>query len=381
MADRKARTAARRAKKAAQRKKKAASSGSDDLRFWYRVFGDAIRFASATLASPGDVALWLTTGRLVDGQSVLEGFVARTDLSEKQKQVVRGWKDLRVGLFEKLTQRGKSMVLRDLVTWESLSVRTTAAEGLGAFAQDPVAATIVVPLPSGWMLGGIPQRLRPRLPQSELYTTVFRVAHREARRVCAAHPEVLARMLADEHRAFVEEYGGPMFVCAGNAIVERLTPLQDRLGDDPIDGLVPIRGLALSREILEAPEVGVLHDPEWGIVLEPGLQGFLDAVRAGDTVRVEAWMRDGRIGPAPFRLAAAVAPDALDRVLSEVRDQEDFRWPTHGDALLRALKPTWYPPLPGILPLPAPVVEGYDPSLPVPADGVGMTAIMASPDV
>jgi hypothetical protein len=98
-----------------------------------------------------------------------------------------------------------------------------------------------------------------------------------------------------------------------------------------------------------ARTVGIIYDdldgllvlPEFGRVQAtfsyPALATDPDHART-----LRGYLSDASITPAPLRRLATAHPETADEVFGKVLGRAEFRWPTHGETLLREYKPTYF---------------------------------------
>src|SRR5215208_2240050 len=122
--------------------------------------------------------------RLVDGRTVVELFVEKhPELSEEERTLLLGWRDVVEGLFEVERRDGDGVVATNLI--DDLTYRLRSNVGPAIFDRTPPGsfiATRIVPLGDEWMLSGS-SSLYPAAARDEIYRVAAQASLRSARRV------------------------------------------------------------------------------------------------------------------------------------------------------------------------------------------------------
>ncbi|MCA9492543.1 MAG: hypothetical protein KC621_21565, partial [Myxococcales bacterium] len=183
-------------------------------------------------------------------------------------------------------------------------------------------------------------------------------------------PDVVAKMLAREHEAFVGLFGASHVLLGPDGLVEALQQLALAMPREAVDGFVPASAMGVDAN---PEEVGLIHDLRYGLVLQPGLRGFLEGIEAGNAITADGWLKDRTVGPPVLDLAEALFPGRLDALLTEALG-EDVVWSRDRDALVARHKAPWVRPYPHLTPIPEEVAEAWNGD--VPADGLGMNRLL-----
>lgn len=353
-------------RKSRQGRREARNTGSGP-EHWDRRFGQAVRFAMAHLQADEDVVAYLARGRLPSGVRVLKAFLDELEPDPAEERVLRGWTALQATLLECLENRGTTLLLRDLVTGVEHTARVANPAAVLAFERVPYGAGILLPTPDGPVIGGEIRGVRENAGRREVLAVAANLCRQQPILGQRAHPEALATMLAQEHAAFVERFGGAYVEVEPGGLSDALEKLAT-YEPSAVDGLVVVSSLQIPD--VDGP-VGMLHDERHGLLFLSGLGSLLDDPSNVD--RVGNLWHDPRVCPAVFDLLASRSPDVLDATLSSVFGRT-VRWSSDRDALVQQMKPRWRRPRPHIVPMPEDVAAAFDPR--TPPDGTGMLALL-----
>lgn len=331
-------------------------------------FASAFRDACNQRASGKDdprnvVDRFVLEHELPDGFTVVDHFVkARATLTETEKQVLLGWRDVVEGIFEVERHDGEALIAINLIDEMTYRIRSTM--GSAIFADLPHGALVLtrlVPVADEWLFSGATNVL----PVSER-ATVLRAAATIAMRHPALvfrNPEKLARAWDLQRRdrdRFIEHFGSDLVVVAGRDLASRLQDYRGHCTRDAGAGDPPGSAPAVAADLHEAATVGMIYDEIDGLDLCANF-GLVDAAFADPSLIVEpvyrhavlGYLEDDRILPLPLRRLAARDPNRASRLFQTLLEQPHFRWDQDGETLLRERKPQYFntPRLPKITPL------------------------------
>lgn len=369
--DKRARKAEKRRKKLEQR-----AEGRRAVRpaeHWDSIFGAAVRFAYHHLSdrSGGDVVAFLARGRLQNGTRVLKAFLdASPHLDEQEVSTVRSWTALQPRLYERLELRGTVAVLRDLITWETVTAAAVSQTPLQALQDVRFAVGVILPTADGPVVGGELRGVREDATEQEVLAVAANLARRHWRLCQRAHPDVLGEMLRIEREAFETTFGDTWIEVEANELPSRLQTLSEAMPDVTVEGFVPQASMDLRGE---DGRLHVLHDLRHGLVLQDRLDELLEAVRGQKASLVDVWLRDSSVSPAVFDAVHERHGADLDAVLSQLTGTSTS-WPAERERLVQTHKPAFVRPIPHLFPVPEPVARAW--SGQVPMDGLGMNALL-----
>jgi hypothetical protein len=316
--------------------------------------------------------------RLPDGRTVVETFVAEhPDLSEEERSMLLGWRDVVEGLFEVKRRHGVAILLHNLV--DDLEYRAHANVGPAIFSQMPRGSFLVarlIPIGDEWLLSGASTVL-PAQGRPEVYQMAVELSTRFPEMVFR-NPEKLARaweLQREERQCFIDFFGADLVVLPGHEVEERMRAYhryrayeaRDAEGKTVLERAQEVHGMtppeidvSLPPEFATAETVGIIYDEVEGLNLyiDFGLleETFANPALAADRTHREAvlWhLRDASGSPLPLRRLAARAPERASQVFQRVLKNRDFSWERDGEALLRRYKAEFFaqPLLPSVMPV------------------------------
>jgi hypothetical protein len=317
--------------------------------------------------------------RLPDGQTVVERFVAaRQDLSDEERAMLLGWRDVVEGIFEVRRRDGEALIVDNLV--DELSYRVHSNMGPAVFSRMPRRSFLVtrlVPIGDEWLLSGATSVL-PAASSAEAHRTAAEIAVRHPA-LAFRDPERLAKgweLQREDRRWFVAFFGSDLVVCAGSELADRMRAYgefrmreaRDAEGKSAADRARQRSGVtpatpdlgALPAALCEADTVGVIYDEVEGLnyFANFGLvqAAFADPELAADREHRRAvlgYLKEPSISPLPLRRLAEPDAARASRVFQQVLRRPGFSWERDGEALLRRYKASWFqrPVVPSVVPI------------------------------
>jgi hypothetical protein len=323
--------------------------------------------------------------RLPDGRTVVERFVAaRPDLSNEERAMLLGWRDVVEGIFEVQRRDGEALLTVNLV--DELPYRVRSNMGPAVFSRMPRRSfllTRLVPIGDKWLLSGA-ARVVPAASSAEAHRTAAELAVRHPA-LALRDPERVARaweLQREDRRWFVAFFGSDLVVCAGSELAGRMRAYgefrmreaRDAEGTSAADRAQQRYGVtpatpdfgALPADLCDADTVGVIYDEveglnyfaNFGLVqaafADPELAAYREHRRA-----VLGYLKEPSISPLPLRRLAEPDPERASRVFRQVLRRPGFSWERDGEALLRRNKASWFqrPAVPSVVPV-GPVPAG-----------------------
>ncbi len=163
--------------------------------------------------------------RLPDGRTVVERFVAaRPDLSDEERAMLLGWRDVVEGIFEVQRRDGEALVTVNLV--DELPYRVRSNLGPAVFSRMPRRSFLVtrlVPIGDEWLLSGATSVL-PAASSAEARRVAAEIAVRHPA-LAFRDPERLARgweLQREDRRYFVAFFGSDLVVLSGSELAGRM---------------------------------------------------------------------------------------------------------------------------------------------------------------
>lgn len=367
---------------------------SGDLKAALVAYGEARRFArhldrALDRYLPGGVAAddaelanavdrFLLQYELPDGKTVVELFVEEhLDLTDEERTLLLGWRDVVEGIFQIDRREGQALVLTNLV--DDLTYRARSNRGPAAIQTMRVGSFLItrlVPIEEEWLLSGI-SSIYPAAYRDDIYRAAANLALQNPALVFR-NPEKLEQawtLQREERRSFVDFFGTDLVVLPGSGIEERMRAymrfrthdVRDENGKSAADRGRELYGaeppeidFRLPAEMTEAETVGVLYDAVEGMLFLRNF-GLLEAAFADPELASRGRHREAMFGhlkdpalsPLPFRRLAERDPERASRLFALLLKRPNFSWDRDSDALFRQYKPDYFarPPLPGVAPL------------------------------
>ena len=292
-------------------------------------------------------------------------------LSERDREILLGWKEPVLGVFEVQERRPDHLVCENLVDELCYCVRSNM--GASFLDQVPVGSLSMgrlVPLDEGWLLSGDQAFVSPEAGvRDALLETAAQLAHGQPG-LLFRNPALLERaweIQRKDYARFVAHFGSDEVVLSGAELqaamdgllaanVERVAAEEGLTVEEMAaqDGVAPARSMVLPDALLASEDVGVLHDETWSLGFYDHYSLFRAAFADGgagaeDEEAAEVvfgYLESPTIDPLPFLRVAGEDPAAASWVLGRLLDRPDFDWARDGEDLLRAYKGSWYPPRP-----------------------------------
>jgi hypothetical protein len=292
---------------------------------------------------------FIFTHRSADGKTVIDRFVAtRPDLPPAERDMLLGWRDSVMGIFEVRHKHEGSLTLLNLL--DDLEYRTYSNMGLAAFRSVPVRGfllTRLVPIAGVWLVSGLlsayPESSSGMIAEIAIDLAVNQPA------LVFRNPEKIEqgwRMMRRDRADFIDYFGGDEVVLPPAEAEERMDAhLRRRPGFKLPEGLFGFDTVGIIFDDVDGlnfyPDYGLLQD----LFTDPAL-----AVSKEHTDVLRAYLREKSIQPLPLLRLAAAYPDTVDAVYKKILRQRNFTWAEHGEALLRKRKAWYYErqPRPGV---------------------------------
>ncbi|NMO56717.1 hypothetical protein HH310_36785 [Actinoplanes sp. TBRC 11911] len=299
---------------------------------------------------------------LANGRTVVEQFVAANpQLTEPEREMVLGWRDVVQGPFQVLRRDGPALLVRSLV--DELTYRVRSNMGPGIFRRTPRGWFIIarlVAVGDEWMLSG-PLSVLPAAERDFAYELAMDLAVRMPE-AAFRNPAKLAlawEQQRTERDRFIRFFGDDVVVIAGENVQDRMDDFvafcrAEILGRPEPDGP---GAPAIPLDILESETVGLIYDEtdglgfyaEFGLVeqafTDPGL---LRRRRWREQTRV--YLHDDTVEPMVLRRLAERDPQKASVVFRRLLKWPRFEWSRDGVEMLRELKQDYYaqPPWPRV---------------------------------
>ncbi len=307
--------------------------------------------------------------RLPDGRAVVERFVAqrRPQLSDDEREMVLGWRDVVEGCFEVRQNAGDTVELHNLL--DDLVYRVYSNMGREALARlrpGMFAICRIVPVhpaTDAWLISGtiaaFPKSARRQIAQTALQQIT-------------AHPQLLRRNPAllrraweiqAEHRAeFIAQVGSDLVVLPPHEAQETMREHYrrwQRKAAAKLEGKAAKRAMTagpapeelgqLPDELLDADSVALIYDEIEGLNFFRDF-GRLDALFADPTLardrttlaRLHEYLDDESVSPLAIRRLVQRHPEGADPVFRSLLRKPGFCWSRDGEKLLRRNKKPFF---------------------------------------
>jgi hypothetical protein len=314
--------------------------------------------------------------RLSDGRTVVERFVEqrRPRLSDDDRVMVLGWRDVIDGCFEVRRLDGDAVELHNLL--DDLVYRVYSNVGRTAFAKLRKGMFVlcrivpVHPKTDAWLVSGH-LAVFPKSARHEIASAA--VAQ------LTAHPELLRRnparfqeawdAQAEQRAEFIAQVGSDLVILPPHEAQESLREHYRRVRDKAmakLDGKAAKRAKAsptpedlgsLSEDMLAADTIAVIYDEVEGLNLYQDF-GSLDALFADPALardrahlrQLRDWLHGQSVSPLAIRRLVQRHPEGADLVFRALLRKPGFSWSRDGEDLLRRHKKSFLDrePLPSI---------------------------------
>lgn len=309
------------------------------------------------------------------GRTVVETFVsAHPELTEADRQMLLGWRDVVEGVFEIRERDGEAIIAVNLI--DELTYRVHSNAGPVALApMKPGCFMIarIVPIGTGWMLSGTQQILDASQRAGVLQVAAELAAKNP--RLVFRNPGKVAQgwELARKQRAmFIEFFGSDLIVVPGPEVASRMNgfltwytrrvleeadPAASRVDDD-VAARTP--AFSVPGELASAPTVALAYDETEGLVFLGNFalvrEAFEDPGLAANPEHRQAvlgYLKADSISALPFRRLAGADTGRASQLFQHLLKKPGFSWERDAEALLRKHKPRDFEaePLPPVTPL------------------------------
>jgi hypothetical protein len=292
---------------------------------------------------------------LPSGTTVVEEFVAaHPELTDAEKDMLLGWRDVVEGTFEVADKERDALLLFNFL--DELTYRTRS--NLGRRALKPMKKGMLVigrlvRTGDDWMISGNPAAL-PASTRDALLPAVAEMAMRSPEAVFR-NPAKLAqarRMLAEHQQAFVDLFGADLIVVPGSEVPGKIEAFYRRLAQqarpdiEPSDTSTP----ELPDDLLNADSVAIHFVEGEGLSFYPGYH-LIEELFSNPALisrrpyreSLSNFLSDPDTSPEPLRRLAARDPAKASTVFARLlKRKRGFSWAADGEDLLRRSKPRYF---------------------------------------
>jgi hypothetical protein len=293
--------------------------------------------------------------RLESGITVVEAFVAaHPELTEAERDMLLGWRDVVEGMFEVTGKDRDGVVLFNVV--DELTYRAQSNLGRRAFRQMKKGMIIVgrlVPMGESWMVSGHLTAF-PASARSEMLAAAARQALSNPE-LAFRNPAKLAEarsMVARQREAFVDLFGADLIVVPGIEVPDKVELFERHwahLVSPGADTPKPV-SMDFPDDLLDADSVAIHFVAGEGMSFYPGYH-LLEEVFSNPALisrrryqeTLSDFLRDPDTSPEPLRQLAARDPAKASLVFTKLlKRKRGFSWEADGERLLRQHKPSYF---------------------------------------
>ncbi|MBG6138318.1 hypothetical protein [Longispora fulva] len=345
-----------------------------------QAFHEALHRQGMELARASDEQLimfvdyFVLQHRLRDGRTVVEEFVAaRRDLTEQERDLLLGWREVVEGVFEVQARDGDALIMVNLI--DDLRYRVRSNMGPAVFRQMPRRSFVItrlVPIGQEWLISGS--------------TAVFRAGQRQQIERIAAdlavrqpglvlrNPDKLAQaweLQRAERSRFIRFFGSDLVVLPGDQFADRMREYEEfsereilaalaAQGTPPRPSVKPPAPVDYTAGLMDSETVAVIYDEVEGLNFYADF-GLIEAAFADPALlrrriyreRVLDYLDDESVSPLPFHRLADRDHSRASEVFRRLLRRPGFDWQRDGEQVMRDRKAWFYqqPPLPSITPI------------------------------
>jgi len=293
--------------------------------------------------------------RLPSGNTVVEAFTAaHPELTDAERDMLLGWRDVVEGTFEITGKDRDALVLFNFL--DELTYRTRSNLGRRAFKPVKKGMILVgrlVRAGDDWMVSGNPAAF-PASARGQMLAAAAGQAMRHPQAVFR-NPAKLAearRILAQHYETFVGLFGADLIVVPGSEVPAKVEAFHRHLAQQTRPDAEPpeIAALDLPDDILAADSVAIHFVAGEGLSFYPGYHLLEELF--GDPALISrrpyretlsGFLRDPDTSPEPLRRLAARDPAKAAAVFAKLlKRKRGFSWDTDGEQLLRRFKPRYF---------------------------------------
>lgn len=293
--------------------------------------------------------------RLRSGGTVVEAFVAsHPELSDVERDMLLGWRDVVEGVFEVRGKDRDAVLLFNFL--DELTYRARSNVGRVAFAalrKRMIVVGRLVRVGDDWMVSGNPAAFPASARDQMLVAAAQMVLNDPA--AAFRNPEKLAearRLMAEQHDLFVELFGADLIVVAGSEVSDKVREFYRHIARQVRPDAEPdLASLDLNdTDWLDTERVAIHFVPGEGLSFYPDFdlieEVFTNPVLLSRRRYREAltdMLRDADTSPEPLRQLAARDLSKANAVFEKLlKRKRGFRWDAEGEALLRQHKPSYF---------------------------------------
>jgi hypothetical protein len=306
------------------------------------------------------------------GKTVVERFVvSRPDLSEHERELLLGWRNVVEGIFEVQCRDGDALVTENLV--DELTYRVHSNMGPSVFRPLKPGGFMIgrlVPVGPEWLISGT-FACYPKSDRAAIHHAAYEITMRHPESAFR-NPDKLARaqqLQNTEHDRFVQFFGADFVLIPGAQLAERMRSFYTFCRDQAVSELaasgkqpknLPFHFPDYPADLVGSDTVAVTHDEVEGMGLYADF-GLIEEAFADPSLlrhpdyrrRVRDYLDDDSVSPLLFVRIAARDPERTNEVFRKLLGRSHFDWTIDGEKLMRRRKSHYFeqPRLPRIVPI------------------------------
>jgi len=291
---------------------------------------------------------------------------AHPELTDTERDMLLGWRDVVEGIFDVNGKDGDALVLVNLL--DELTYRARSNVGRRAYRQIKKGMILIgrlVRVGEDWMISANPAAF-PASVRDQMLASAAEQAMRHPEAVFR-NPAKLAearRLLAEQHDQFVALFGADLIVVPGSDVPGTVEAFHRHLAQqagpadeprqlqqaDPGTEPRPLPSLKLPSELLATGSVAIHFVADEGLSFYPDYDLLEELFRNPALISrrryreiLSAFLRDPDTSPEPLRRLAARDPAKASTVFTRIlKRKRGFTWNTDGEQLLRQHKPRYF---------------------------------------
>jgi hypothetical protein len=293
--------------------------------------------------------------RLESGITVVEAFVAaHPELTEAERDMLLGWRDVVEGMFEVAGKDRDAVILFNVV--DELTYRAQSNLGPRAFRQlkkDLIVVGRLVPMGESWRVSGnlavFPASARDVMLASAAQQALSNpeIAFRNPAKLAEARS-----MVARQHEAFEDLFGADLVVVPGIEVPDKVDEFNRYWAQRVRPGAEPPKPVPMDfpDDLLDADSVAIHFVAGEGMSFYPGYDlleelfgnpALISRRRYRETL--SDCLRDPDVSPELLRRLAARDPAKASKVFTRLLNRKrGFSWEADGERLLRQHKPSYF---------------------------------------
>lgn len=280
---------------------------------------------------------------LPDGRTIVETFVSeRSDLSQKEREMVLSWQEVIEGIFQIDRVLSDGFMLYNLLNDLSYEAKPNMKVNYFPFQVGDYIHARIIPVDDQiYMFSGaiesVPGEGVEDLLQDFLMDHPIMAYKGNQEKI----QEGFA-IIRDQYQAFVEHFGRDEMITSGRKLPNLYQELMQHISDK--GSISDISSLEFPEDLLEAQDVGFLFDEREGMLFLQGYRQFKSVftesgkLTASQKNVVRDYLEEDTIPIVPFQRMSSRFPDRTQEVLRQVLGRPNFDLEKDFDRLMMEFK-------------------------------------------